>query len=342
MKKDHADLFASLRQRAEKTLREQPASPDELSPAEAQRLVHELQVHQIELEMQNEELRRTQGELQASRDKYVDLYDLAPVGYFTLDERGLILDANLTAATLLRAPRGRLIGRLLTHFIVKVDQDIYYFHRRELFETGAPQACDVRLLRGDGSRFYARMEAIVAEGADGAPACRVTVSDVSKRVQADEQVKSALAEKEVLLREVHHRVKNNLRVLINLIDLQIKKAQEPQALQALAAFQGQIRAIAMVYEKLYQVQDLGRVDFGEYLKELVTHLRRALTSGQDIALRIEAEDVFINVNVAIPCGLMVNELVTNALKHAFLAPPDLRSSPPPQAGGRERGPKKRA
>ena len=374
-KNNHADLFADLRQRAEETLREQPASPlalaslaepparhpqrgasdratgqalDELSPAETQRLIHDLQVHQIELEMQNEELRQTQLELQASREKYLDLYDMAPVGYFTLNERGSILDANLTAARMLRVARGRLIGQPLAHFIVKADQDIYYHHRRELFESGAPQACDVRLLKEDGSQFYARLEAIAAQGVDGALTCRATVSDVSARVQMEERVKSALGEKEVLLREVHHRVKNNLRVLINLIDLQIKKVQEPQALQALAAFQGQIRAIAMVYEKLYQVQDLGRVDFGEYLKDLVTHLRRALASEQDVALRIEAEDVFINVNVAIPCGLMVNELVTNALKYAFLASPDLRSSPPPASDssrvaqqrreGREGGP----
>jgi two-component sensor histidine kinase/PAS domain-containing protein len=329
---DHSDPFAGLRQRAEQTLRERPASLDDLSPREVQRLVHELQVHQIELEMQNEELRRAQEELEASRARYLDLYDLAPVGYFTLNAQGTILEANLTAAGLLRVERGRLIGRPLTRFIVKADQDVYYFHRRELFETGAPQVCDLRLVRGDDFQFYARLEAVVADGVDGAPVCRAAVSDVSARVQAEERVKAALGEKEVLLREVHHRVKNNLRVLISLIDLQIKKAHEhPQTLQALAALQRQIRAIAMVYEKLYQVQDLGRIDFGAYLRELVLHLSRGLRGERDIALRVEAEDAFVSVNVAIPCGLMVNELVTNALKHAFPSPP----LSPPQAGGTE-------
>jgi PAS domain S-box-containing protein len=331
---DRSDPFADLRQRAEQTLRERPASLDDLSPREAQRLVHELQVHQIELEMQNEELRRAQEELETSRAKYLDLYDLAPVGYFTLNAQGTILESNLTAAGLLRVERGRLIGRPLTRFIVKADQDVYYFHRRALFETGAPQVCDLRLVRGDGSQFYACLEAVVADGVDGAPVCRAAVSDVSTRVQAEECVKAALAEKEVLLREVHHRVKNNLRVLISLIDLQIKKAGEhPQTLQALAGLQRQIRAIAMVYEKLYQVQDLGRIDFGAYLKELVLHLSRGLRGERDIALRVEAEDAFVSVNVAIPCGLMVNELVTNALKHAFPSPP----LSPPQAGGTEGG-----
>jgi PAS domain S-box-containing protein len=341
MKKTPSDPFAGLRQRAEETLRERPADPltglerpretgqalddllpeealDELLPGEVQRLVHELQVHQIELELQNEELRRAQEELEASRAKYLDLYNLAPVGYFTLNAQGTILEANLTGARLLGVERGRLIGRPLTRFIVRADQDVYYFHRRELFESGAPQVCDLRLTRGDNSQFHARIRATVAEGADGNPVCHATLSDVSARVQAEERIKAALAEKEVLLREVHHRVKNNLRVLLGLIDLQFKKAGEhPQTLQALAALQGQIRAIAMVYEKLYQVQDLGRIDFGAYLKELVLHLSQGLGGERDIALRVEAEDALVSVNVAIPCALMVNELVTNALKHAF-------------------------
>jgi len=108
-------------------------------------VLHDLRVHQIELEMQNEDLRRTQAELEASRARYFDLYDLAPVGYFTLSEQGLILEANFTAATLLGWPRGALVRRPLTRFIVRDDQDIYYLHRKRLFATGAPQVMELRL-----------------------------------------------------------------------------------------------------------------------------------------------------------------------------------------------------
>jgi chemotaxis family two-component system sensor kinase Cph1 len=182
-----SDRFADLRRRAEKALGAQPIDPGGVSPAEAWRLLHELRVYQVELELQNEELRRTQGELEASRDRYFDLYDLAPVGYFTLSERGLILEANLTAARLLGVTRERLTQRALTRFIAREDQDVYYFHRRELFESGAPQVCEIRLLRGDGSQFHARIEAVVAQdGASGAPVCRATLSDVSAQVQARE------------------------------------------------------------------------------------------------------------------------------------------------------------
>ena len=120
-----------LRRRAKARLRAAAAKgAPARTEADTQRLVHELQVHQIELEMQNEELRRAQVELDAARARYFDLYDLAPVGYCTISEEGLILEANLTAATLLGVARGALVKQPITRFILKEDQDIYYLHRK--------------------------------------------------------------------------------------------------------------------------------------------------------------------------------------------------------------------
>ena len=142
-----------------------PESKDEVpGPTEGRQALHELQVHQIELEMQNEELRRTQAELEASRARYFDLYDLAPVGYFTLSEEGLILEANLTAATLLGVARGALVKQPITRFILPEDQDIYYRHRKLLFETGSPQACELRLMKKDAAPFWVHIDSILAQG----------------------------------------------------------------------------------------------------------------------------------------------------------------------------------
>ena len=121
--------------------------------------------------MQNEELRRAQGELEASRARYFDLYDLAPVGYFTLSEQGLILEANLTGAGLLGVARSALVKQPLTRFILPEDQDIYYRHRKQLFETGAPQVCELRMLRADAAPFWARLEATAAQDAEAARPC---------------------------------------------------------------------------------------------------------------------------------------------------------------------------
>ncbi len=190
-----------LRRRAEAWLRRQ--SPDQgTASEEVGQLLHELQVHQIELEMQNEELRRAQQELEVSRTRYFDLYDLAPVGYLTLSEHGLILEANLTAAQLLGVERSGLAGQPVSRFIVRDDQDIYYFYRKKLFETGERQVCEVRMSRQGGNQFWTRLETTAAQnGESGAPVCRTVMSDITERKQAEEALRKARDELELRVQE---------------------------------------------------------------------------------------------------------------------------------------------
>ncbi len=181
---------ADLRRRAEKKARaDEDKTLDTLSPEEARQVLHELRVHQIELEMQNEELRRAQVEIEVSRARYFDLYDLAPVGYITLGEKGLILEANLTVATLLGVARGDLVKQPFPRFIRPEHQDIYYRHGKQLFETGAPQVCELQMLRADAAPFWARLEAITAQDADGVSVCRVVVSDITNRKKAEATIR---------------------------------------------------------------------------------------------------------------------------------------------------------
>jgi two-component system cell cycle sensor histidine kinase/response regulator CckA len=194
-KDSRPDQADELRRRAEaiagETAAQPPADLAALSPEDTRWTLHELQVHQIELEMQNEELRRTQGELEASRARYFDLYDLAPVGYCTLSEEGLILEANLSAAALLGVDRGALVTQPISRFVLPEDQDIYYLHRMKLFKTGEPQVCELRLLRRDGTPIWAHLEATAAQDAGGAPVCRVVLSDVTERRQAEEALRES-------------------------------------------------------------------------------------------------------------------------------------------------------
>jgi len=174
-----------LRQQAEASTRQQAPLSQEglaaLSSDEIRRMLHELQVHQVELEMQNEELRRAQEELDGARARYFDLYDLAPVGYCTLGKQGLILEANLTAATLLGTTRGALARQPLTGFILREDQDLYYLHRKQLFDTGEPQAFELRMLKKEGSAFWAYLKATIAQDSDGATVCRLVLNDITER-----------------------------------------------------------------------------------------------------------------------------------------------------------------
>ncbi len=150
------------------------------STDEQQQTLHELRVHQIELEMQNEELRRIQLELELARTRYFDLYDLAPVGYATINEAGLVLEANLAACDLLRTPRGGLVRKAISKFILKDDQDIYYRHRKVLFSTGDPQQCELRMIRNDKSVFWAHLTAKTQQDEQGQTVCRAVLSDISQ------------------------------------------------------------------------------------------------------------------------------------------------------------------
>ena len=179
----------ALRKQAEEKAALMPKAPESLSPEEARQALHELLVHQIELELQNEELRRTQVELEASRSRYFDLYDQAPVGYFTINETGLILEANLTAATLLGVTPGELVTQSLTHFVLPEDQDYYDQHCKQLFATGAPQVCDLRLVNRNGLPLWARVKAVVAPDAGGAPMCRAVVNDITTLKQAENELR---------------------------------------------------------------------------------------------------------------------------------------------------------
>ena len=152
-----------------------------LTPENTHLMLHELHVHQIELEMQNEELRRTQVALEAARQRYFDLYDLAPVGYCSVSAQGLILQANLAAATLLGLSRAELANRPISGAIFKADQDTYYLCRKQLIATGDAQACELRMVKRDGTPFWVQLAVSAAVDTDNEPVVRVVMTDINDR-----------------------------------------------------------------------------------------------------------------------------------------------------------------
>jgi len=202
-------VFKELRSRAEKSLCRRSmvsrASPDE----DVEKLIQELRVHQIELEMQNEELRNAQVELGKSRDRYFDLYDLAPVGFFTLDEKGLILEVNLACADMLGSDREVLIKQRFSRFVSPGFQDAFYSHWKEALKTGSKQVCELELKRKSGQAFYAQLQSVkVQENAGKAGRFRTAVVDVTARKRAE----MALLEAHVdLERKIEERTADLLR-----------------------------------------------------------------------------------------------------------------------------------
>jgi PAS domain S-box-containing protein len=195
--------FDKLRRQAEKQLLDREVDLSDMPLADITELIHELEVHQIELKMQNEELRQTQLDLEAARDKYTDLYHFAPVGYFSISDKGLILDANLMGATMLGMERGKLTGRRFSQFIAKDAQDVFYLYRQKLFETKTKHVCELKLTKKDGTEFYAQLESYaVKDEAGNYGAIRTSLSDITERKQADLALIAAKQEMESIVKTV--------------------------------------------------------------------------------------------------------------------------------------------
>src|SRR5664279_3844151 len=171
-----APTAAELRRRAEECLREQrPGTGQAPTDADTQRLVHELQVHQVELEMQNEELQKARDSMEAGLEKFSDLYDFAPVGYLTLDREGTIREANLTAASLLGIERSRLVKRRLGFCVSAADLPAFNAFLAKVFESQVKAFCDVTILKEGTPPVKARIEAAAAASRSE---CRAVLEDI--------------------------------------------------------------------------------------------------------------------------------------------------------------------
>lgn len=218
-------------------------------------LLQEVQAHQIELEMQNEALREAQSKLEESRNRYSDLYDFAPVGYFTFDGNGLILEVNLTGADQLGMERQQIIGKPFALFIAKDDQVQFRSHLRAVFQGGGRRHCEIKI-EGENAPFYAQLESLV-ESDLASRRCRTAVTDITPRKKAEEEVRKVneLLESRILQRTVELRAANQ--------DLQNEIIERKRAEQALAR-QVNLDPLTGLYNRRYfdlrADEEIARVD----------------------------------------------------------------------------------
>ena len=142
--------------------------------------------------------------------------------------------------------------------------------------------------------------------------------DIIERQRAEQKIKESLKEKEALLKEIHHRVKNNLQIICSLLHLQSNSITDESSLALLKESQNRVRLMALIHEKLYQSVDVGKINLGDYIRDLCSHLLRSYEIVPDaVSLEVASDDIFLEIDTAVPCGLIVNELISNSLKYAF-------------------------
>jgi PAS domain S-box-containing protein len=295
-------------------------------------------------------LKRAEDELKALREsekKYRHLVEQSHDGIVLADEAGQIVEWNQAMEQITGLKSEEALGHAIwdVHFRLLLEKDetpdAYERARtmiQEFLQSGqapwAGQPLEQQYRHPNGS--HRSVEGVVfpvraSKGFAVGYICR----DVTERTQAERRTLASLQEKEVLLQEIHHRVKNNLQIVSSLLDMQAMHIQDPETLQALQESQTRIKSMALVHERLYQSRDLARIDVAEYIECMVRYLF-GIYGGFDagIAPIIHVEDVSLSLDTAIPCGLLITELVSNSLRHAF--PPGWDQAPEREPGRSKR------
>ena len=225
---DTNNVDPSLRTHAEEQLARTKTNAPDFAGHTPEELIHELQVHQIELETQAEELRQAYRALEESRDKYLDLYEFAPLGYLTLSDKGIICEVNLTGAALLGVVRKDLIRARFSTFVTESDGDTWYRYFKKVQDLEGKQVCALSLMRGDGSVFPARLESIRIPGTrDGPPTVRVAVNDITDLRRAGDALRISNKKLNLLSGITRHDINNQLFTINAYLEIIRKNISDP-------------------------------------------------------------------------------------------------------------------
>lgn len=237
----------------------------------------------------------------------------------SVDVNGVYTSWNKSSEAMFGYTAQEIIGRSIYEFFAPEQVQVEKARIERLVQGAGPESAEVERLHRDGQTMFLLLSVSAIHGAGGEVIGVSRVSrDISQLKQAHLKVQVALADKEALLKEVHHRVKNNLQVITSLLRLESRRSAHADTRRVLDEMTGRIRAMAMLHESLYRSETLATVDLGIYLQQLATQIFRAqATYGNPVRLQLDLASVQLDLDRATPCGLLINELISNSLKHAF-------------------------
>jgi PAS domain S-box-containing protein len=266
------------------------------------------------------ERKKTEEALEESEERYRDLVEKAGIAILIDDREGNFKYANRRYAELFGYSEKELESQSIHSVVHPDDLDmVLRYHNRRIQRKEAPSRYEFKGMRKDGTSIYLEVDAKAILKEKKVVGTRSYIWDITDRKMAEEKLKASLKEKEVLLREIHHRVKNNLQIISSLLNLQSRHIKDEPSLDMFQESRNRVRSMALVHEKLYRSGDLAKIDISEYIQSLANHLFVSYgVNSSSIELNVEVKDVYMDINTSIPCGLIINELVANSLKHAFL------------------------
>ena len=258
---------------------------------------------------------RVEAELRASEERNRAVLQSAMDGFWRVDTRGRLLEVNQAYCQMSGYSEQELLSKRISDLEAVEAQAETSTHIEKVMAQGEDRF-ETRHIRKDGSGFEVEVSVQYRHGQDDS--LFAFLRDITGRKQAEEQIRKSLAEKETLLRELHHRTKNNMGIIIALLNMQEAEIQEERLRAAFTDVRNRISSMALVHQKLYEAHDLSHLNLKNYIGDLSVLLTESyIVSAAGVSVTMEMEDVFVLIDTAIPCGLILNELVSNALKYAF-------------------------
>jgi PAS domain S-box-containing protein len=265
------------------------------------------------------ERKRADDALRQSEQKYRILTESSPDAIFIMDTDHRVIYANMLASTLMSEGLRRIIGARENEADKPEGATGASHEITRVFATGQIVKREDRLTGRGGREIWLDSTFMPLYDETGNAYAVLGVShDITSRKNMETQIESSLKEKEYLLKEIHHRVKNNLQVISSLLSMQARKATDAKVKEVLTESQNRVKSIALVHEKLYQSRSLDRIEYGDYLTKVVMHLFESFNvNPAQISWKVNAKNVDVNIEQAVPCSLILNEMITNSLKYAF-------------------------
>lgn len=267
------------------------------------------------------ERKRYEDELNRQREYLRTVIDTDPNFVFAKDWEGKFTLVNKAVADVYSTTVEELKGKSDADFNPNKDEVEHFLKDdREVISSGISKFISEEKVTNSNTgetRWYQTIK-VPLRAVDGSKQVLGVSADITARKLADEITKRSLDEKELLLKEIHHRVKNNLQIIVSLLKLQSRYVNDPKDLLIFNSSRSRVETMSLIHEKLYKSTDLSSINLGNYIKDLVSHILKAYkVSYQDITFEIEADDILLGIDTAIPCGLIINELINNTLKYAF-------------------------
>ncbi|MGE5239634.1 MAG: sensor histidine kinase [Chloroflexota bacterium] len=264
--------------------------------------------------------RKIEAKLQESEERFRRIFEDGPIGILVCEPNYRVLKANKAFCELLGYAEEELVGRSITDLTYPEDIEKSVYLSEQALRGEIPLfQLEKRYVKKNGDSLWVNLTATVIKDRDGKVLYAIgMVVDITKRKLVEERLKASLREKETLFRELCHRTKNNMQVISNLIDLQVLSMNDQQALSLFKDTQNRIKSMALVHEKLYQSKDLSNLNLKDYIGDLADAVLESYQlSSENISLQLDVESIYVSIDTATPCGLIINELMSNSLKHAF-------------------------